>query len=196
MLPIVETVEGKYGIKAGPFGSALKKEDYVESGYRIYGQEQVIAGRFDIGDYYINEQKFKKLENCSVKAGDILVSLVGSYGKVLIVPTGIESGIINPRLLKITPRQNVVIPLYLAMFLQNESTQQKLASMSHGGTMGILNAGLLKQISVPLPPLDLQYSFKKIIQSIEQQKARIQTHLTELDTLFASLQSRAFNGEL
>ena len=27
--PIVDVVQGKYGIKAGPFGSALKKEDYV-----------------------------------------------------------------------------------------------------------------------------------------------------------------------
>ena len=50
-VPITEAVDGKHGIKAGPFGSTLKKEDYVGSGFRIYGQEQVIAGRFDVGDY-------------------------------------------------------------------------------------------------------------------------------------------------
>jgi type I restriction enzyme S subunit len=44
-----DVVSGKDGIKAGPFGSSLKKEDYTSTGYRIYGQEQVIAGRFDIG---------------------------------------------------------------------------------------------------------------------------------------------------
>ncbi len=196
VVPVTAAVEGKYGIKAGPFGSALKKEDYVAAGYRIYGQEQVIAGRFDIGDYYIDDQKFKKLENCAVKAGDILVSLVGSYGKVLIVPDGIEPGIINPRLLKITPRKELVTSLYLATLIQNESTQRKLESMSHGGTMGILNAGLLKQISVPTPPLDLQRRFAAIVESVERQKARMRSHLTELDALFASLQDRAFKGEL
>jgi type I restriction enzyme S subunit len=47
-----------------------------------------------------------------------------------------------------------------------------------------------------LPPLDLQARFASIVESIEQQKARLRAHLAELDTLFASLQSRAFNGEL
>ena len=31
-------------LKAGPFGSALKKSDCVDSGFRVYGQEQAIAG--------------------------------------------------------------------------------------------------------------------------------------------------------
>ena len=152
MVPITEAVDGKHGIKAGPFGSALKKEDYVVTGFRIYGQEQVIAGRFDIGDYYIDDRKFKKLKNCAVSVGDILVSLVGSYGKVLIVPEGIEPGIINPRLLKITPWLELVTSLYLATLIQSEATQRKLESMSHGGTMGILNVGLLKQLMIPIPP--------------------------------------------
>jgi type I restriction enzyme, S subunit len=54
----------------------------------------------------------------------------------------------------------------------------------------------LKSFPIMLPPLNLQKHFASVVQSIEQQKTRIQTHLTELDTLFASLQSRAFNGEL
>ena len=35
-----------------------------------------------------------------------------------------------------------------------------------------------------------------IVESIEQQKASQRAHLAELDTLFASLQSRAFRGDL
>jgi type I restriction enzyme S subunit len=35
-----------------------------------------------------------------------------------------------------------------------------------------------------------------IVESVEHQKTRLRTHLAELDTLFASLQSRAFNGAL
>lgn len=196
IVPITDVVKGKYGIKAGPFGSALKKEDYVESGYRVYGQEQVIAGCFDVGDYYIDQSKYERLKACTVAEGDILVSLVGSYGKVLIVPDGIEPGIINPRLLKITPRQELVTSLHLATLIKNESTQKKLQSMSHGGTMGILNASLLKQLSIPLPPLDLQHRFAAIVESVEQQKTLQRAHLAELETLFASLQSRAFRGDL
>jgi type I restriction enzyme, S subunit len=40
-------------LKAGPFGSSLTKDNYVPSGYKVYGQEQVIPADFEIGDYYI-----------------------------------------------------------------------------------------------------------------------------------------------
>ena len=46
------------------------------------------------------------------------------------------------------------------------------------------------------PPLDLQHRYAAIVEAIEQQKVTQRAHLTELDTLFASLQSRAFRGDL
>jgi type I restriction enzyme S subunit len=49
---------------------------------------------------------------------------------------------------------------------------------------------------IPLPSIDLQKKFTTIVESIEQQKTRLRAHLTELDTLFASLQDRAFKGAL
>src|SRR5699024_10044133 len=55
VLPIKKIAQKeKYSIKAGPFGSALKKEFYTEDGYKIYGQEQVIRDDLTYGDYYIN----------------------------------------------------------------------------------------------------------------------------------------------
>lgn len=193
---MIDTVVGKYGIKAGPFGSSLKKEDYAADGYRIYGQEQVIAGRFDIGDYYIGERKYQQLKSCAVAEGDLLVSLVGSFGKVLIVPPGIEPGIINPRLLKITPNQQLVRPDFLAALLQHSTVQAEFQRVAHGGTMGILNAGLLKRLKVILPPLTLQREFALRVTVVEKLKTAQRASLTELDALFASLQHRAFNGEL
>ena len=65
-----------------------------------------------------------------------------------------------------------------------------------GAVVKNLNTKLVKQVSVPIPPLDLQRRFAAIVESVEQQKARQQAHLAELNTLFASLQSRAFSGDL
>lgn len=191
-----DVVIGKYGIKAGPFGSSLKKEDYTPAGYRIYGQEQVIAGRFDIGDYYIGERKFEQLKNCAVHEGDVLVSLVGSFGKVLVVPPGIEPGIINPRLLKITPNYQLITSEFLAATLTLPATQTAFERMAHGGTMGILNAGLLKQLVIMLPPLALQLEFANRMSKVEELKTFQCESLNYLEALFASLQHRAFRGEL
>ena len=44
--------------------------------------------------------------------------------------------------------------------------------------------------------MSLQLQFAAIVESVEHQKANQRVHLAELDTLFASLQSRAFRGDL
>lgn len=160
----------KNALKAGPFGSALKKEYYVESGYKIYGQEQVISGDHTIGNYYIDKERYKILENCAVQAGDVLISLVGTYGKLLIIPDEFEPGIINPRLMKITFDKNKVNPLYFKFFFQSESLKRVLSENTHGGTMDILNLGIVRKISMPLPPLKLQNKFFSFVEQVDKSK--------------------------
>ena len=65
-----------------------------------------------------------------------------------------------------------------------------------GSTRAKLNQNQLNKARLLLPPLDLQHRFAAIVESVEQQKTRQRAHLAELDTLFASLQSRAFRGDL
>ena len=63
-------------------------------------------------------------------------------------------------------------------------------------TIAHLTGIKLKSLPTPLPPFDLQRRFAAIAESVELQKASQRAHLAELDTLFASLQSRAFRGDL
>lgn len=151
--PLIELCAEKIGIKAGPFGSALKKEDYKEEGYRVYGQEQVIAQDLEHGDYYISESKFEKLKSCAVKHDDLLISLVGSIGRILIVPKSFEPGIINPRLVRMRVKKDTIIPEFLTSLFSQLQYQKYVASFSHGGTMPILNASILKSLMIPVPPL-------------------------------------------
>ena len=65
-----------------------------------------------------------------------------------------------------------------------------------GGAQPNISQRLVKSLTIPLPPLGRQRRFAAIVTSVEQQKARQRAHLTELNTLFASLQSRAFRGDL
>lgn len=171
-MPFIEDVVAneKNALKAGPFGSALKKEYYVESGYKIYGQEQVISGDHTFGDYYIDEERYKTLKNCAVQAGDVLISLVGTYGKLLIMPEIFEPGIINPRLMKITFDKDKVNPYYFKFFFQSESLKRSLSENTHGGTMDILNLGIVRKIAMPLPPVKLQNEFADFIEQVNKSK--------------------------
>ena len=159
-----------HSFKAGPFGSALKKECHVPSGYKVYGQEQVIRGDAHFGDYYIDEEKYRELENCSVQAGDVLVSLVGTYGKTLIIPDEYEPGIINPRLVKITLDREKMVPEFLSCLLVQDFTVSQMHAVSHGGTMNILSVQTLKRLRLPVPPVETQ---RAIVAEIEAEKALV-----------------------
>ena len=174
-MPLIEEVVAneKNALKAGPFGSALKKEYYVTSGYKIYGQEQVISGDCTFGDYYIDEERYKSFENCAVQAGDVLISLVGTYGKLLIMPEVFEPGIINPRLMKITFDKEKINPYYFKFFFQSESLKRALSENTHGGTMDILNLGIVRKIAMPLPPLKLQNEFADFVKQVDKSKVAV-----------------------
>jgi type I restriction enzyme S subunit len=88
----------------------------------------------------------------------------------------------------------LISPIYLMMALR--FSRPYLLEKSTGSTHKTIYYRNAEQFHVYLPPIDEQNRFASIVESIEQQKARLKAHLTELDTLFASLQSRAFNGEL
>jgi type I restriction enzyme S subunit len=164
-------------LKAGPFGSALKKEFYVEWGYKIYGQEQVIADDPFIGDYYIDEKKFAELESCAVSTGDILISLVGTIGKILVLPEGIEPGIINPRVIKLSLDASLVYPMFVKVLIGSPYAVDFFEENSHGGTMNILNLSILRALPLPLPPLSEQ---RRIVAKVEQLMALVDALETQL----------------
>ena len=182
----------KNALKAGPFGSALKKEFYVRSGYKIYGQEQVICGDASFGDYYIDEEKYKELKNCAVQAGDILISLVGTYGKTLIMPDNYEAGIINPRLMKITLNKNKVTPIYFKYYFESNALKASMDANTHGGTMGILNLGIIRQMKIQVPPLSIQNQFAAFVERVDQQKQTVQQSLEKLELMKKALMQEYF----
>lgn len=59
-----------------------------------------------------------------------------------------------------------------------------------------ISKGRLLAAEIEVPPLDLQRTFAERVRAIEALKAQHRAHLAQLDALFASLQHRAFRGEL
>jgi len=125
--------------------------------------------------------------------GSVVVALYGqgkTRGKCGIL--GVDATI-NQACCALTTRSNVS-NIFLYSFLKQSYAQ--LRSESRGGNQENLNLSIVKSFAIPVPPSDLQNRFATIVQSVEQQKSRLRAHLDELDTLFASLQARAFAGEL
>ncbi len=191
---------GKNSIKAGPFGSSLKKSMYTKKGFKIYGQEQVIREDPYYGDYFIDKSKYQSLISCSVKPRDVLISLVGTIGKVLILPHDVIPGIINPRLVKFSLNENVIISEYFKFYIESNTVKHFFKLASHGGTMDILNLKIIKNIPITVPPIEEQ---QKIVEEIEKRfevadevEKFVDESLKKAKQLRQSILREAFNGNL
>lgn len=65
-----------------------------------------------------------------------------------------------------------------------------------GGVQINLGKGDLLSVNVVIPPSALQHEFARRVGAVEKLKTAQRASLAELDALFASLQHRAFRGEL
>ena len=86
--------ETRAGTCCGPFGSALKKYEYVEDGIPVWGIDNVKPNQFiQERSLFITPAKFAKLRRYSVEPGDILISRAGTVGRMCVaVPTVEQRG--------------------------------------------------------------------------------------------------------
>ncbi|WP_321404475.1 restriction endonuclease subunit S [Maridesulfovibrio sp.] len=186
-------------MKAGPFGSSLIKDNYTKTGIKVYGQEQVIADDFSIGDYYISNEKFLEMTQYAVFTGDILISCVGSFGKIAIVPDNAERGITNPRLIKIT-LVNSIIPVFFKRLLRSKVTFEQMSLMSRGGTMDVINIGILSELILPIPSKAEQIEINNFLNiettRIDKTVRLAQKQITLLKERRTALISAAVTGKI
>lgn len=190
----------KHSLKAGPFGSSLKKEHYVSKGYKVYGQEQVISGDPYFGDYYIDKEKYTELFTNRIKPFDILISLVGTVGKVLILPANCEEGIINPRLIKVSLDRNVYLSSFFKYYFESSKVKSFYSGETRGTTMDVLNLGIIKTIDFPLCSIQEQQAIVEEIESrlsvADKMEESIATSLQQAEALKQSILKMAFEGRL
>jgi type I restriction enzyme S subunit len=127
-----------------------------------------------------------------VTAGTVVMAVSGDVGVVATVSVDccVHDGFVAfPDL-----DESVVRPVFLML-------QLHLLKITHerrkaGAIFQNLTTTDVKSMEIMVPRLDLQTHFASIVETVEQQKVRLKTHLAELDALFESLQLRAFSGEL
>ena len=187
----------KHALKRGPFGGALKKEIFVPKGFKVYEQKNVIYDDFDIGSYFIKKSDYERLVPFTVSSNNLLISCSGTIGRIAAVPLHAAPGVMNQALLKIDLDESIILNSFFLGLWRSQSFEQQVLGMTHGtGMKNMKSMNELKGINFLVPPSDLQHRFAAIVESVEHQKSSQRAHLAELDTLFASLQSGAFRGDL
>lgn len=144
---------------------------------------------------FITQNKFDKLTKGKLKRKDLIITLRGSIGNVVIFDNPkYETGFINAQMAILRPKTSNV--LFSHRLLINESVQNIFKSFSSGSAQPQLPITQLKKVLLINPPLKLQNKFASIVEKAEIVKEQYNESLKELETLFGSLSQKAFKGEL
>ena len=188
----------KGSIRTGPFGSQLLHEEFTSEGVAVLGIDNAVKNRFEWAKpRFITPAKYEQLKRYKVFAGDVLVTIMGTNGRCAVVPDNVPEAINTKHLCCITPDTTKVTSEFLhSYFLRHPQAQSYLQRTAKGAIMSGLNMGIIKSMPVVLPPLGLQERYGTVVSQVGRRRADLDTSLARLDSLFSSLQSRAFRGEL
>jgi type I restriction enzyme, S subunit len=184
-------------IQIGPFGTQLHEEDYIENGIPLINPTHIRDGRiFPNKSFSISIQKHEELKQYHLKKHDVILGRRGEMGRCAIVSEVEEGWLCGTGSLFIRFKATLLNSAYLFSVLSHQSIKRYLEEASQGVTMANLNKTIVSQIPIQTPPLSLQQEFAQRIEAIEHLKSQHRESLVQLDKLFASLQHRAFRGEL
>ena len=154
------------------------------------------------GSWNWNDTRFVSVETYHerskrgyIKAGDIILSREGTVG-VAAIATSEMKICMGQRLVQVRPLASVLTSEFTLQHLLYVLAPARISMLMVGSTSQHLNVKELKDLKIPLPPFSLQREFARRVEAIEQLKTIHRESLAHLDTLFASLQHRAFRGEL
>ena len=130
-----------------------------------------------------------------LRGDEILVSCVGSIGVVALANESVKGFNIARAVARI-PLAETTNRLFMAAYLSTDFVQRYFTNELRTVSQPTLNIKQLSETTVVLPPISLQREFARRVTAVEALKTAQRASLAELDALFATLQHRAFRGEL
>ena len=186
------------GAKCGPFGSALKKHEYVESGIPVWGIPNILPNQFvEAGSLFISPSKFEELRAYAVEPGDLLFSRAGTVGRICVASPKKNDSIIGTNLIRLTLDRKRIVPEFFATLMTHLGAEVgRLRANADEGAYSFMNTTILKTLKIYLPPFKLQEEFAARVSEIRALQAEQSASRRCLENLFQSMLHRAFQGEL
>jgi restriction endonuclease S subunit len=139
------------GVNTDPLGRArvIQLTDLSQSNCIEWGNLPQVNGEDIAKDYFI-------------RRGDVLLSSRGNRSHVILVDQDVVDVVAPNYLLILRITSKLITSEYLSWYLQQPQAQVQIERARRGTTVQLISRGELAELTVPIPPLQLQEKIAKI----------------------------------
>jgi type I restriction enzyme, S subunit len=165
--------------------------------FKMIRTTNVKAGKVNLGEVrHVTEEVFNRWNRrATPRRGDVLLTREAPVGEAGMIESD-DCVFLGQRLMLYRANRERMTPEYLLASFRGAFFQHQFNRYGSGSTVKHLPLPACRRFQVYVPPIDLQREFSRRVEAIEKLKRAQRASLAQLDALFASLQHRAFRGEL
>ena len=174
---------------------------YVDSGvFFIRSQNVYPNGIVKTRGYYITDAIDESMKNTRVLYGDVLLNITGgSIGRCCVYALD-ERANVNQHVCIIRPNQKILLPEFLAYYLNSSDGQRMIFGNQNEGNRQSLTFVQIADFEIPLPSIDIQkqllVQIRKKIEPTRKLTDKIQTEISILHEYRTRLISDVVTGKL
>ena len=166
---VAEVIED---ISMGPFGSNIKRDNYVDSGVPYLNGSNLSSYKLNEASFnYVTEEKANSLGRCVAKRGDIIVTHRGTIGQISYIPNDskYERYLTGNSQFRLTINSNIIRPDFFVYYFHTRVGQYRLlANASQVGVPALARpTTTFKEVLVPVPNMEVQNKIMDILHSLD-----------------------------
>ncbi|MGL1085245.1 restriction endonuclease subunit S [Vibrio vulnificus] len=159
-------------VKFGSFCSVVTKGttptsigyDFSEEGIPFLRVQNIKNSTVCLDDVlFVDQNTHDALERSKVKAGDLLVTIAGTIGRVAVVPEAFPEANCNQAVAIIRFDKSKFDIRFLLHWLSSDEAIRQISGKKVTGTISNLSLSQIKELEIPLPPLDEQKRIAAIL---------------------------------
>ena len=152
---------------------------------------ELAAGRVTTSEETITAEALASSSAKLMPIGTVLLAMYGAtVGEVAVL--GVEAAT-NQAVCCISPTESVTGPFLVGLL---HTRKRDLVRRAAGGAQPNISQTIIRGLEIPLPPIALQEEYAGRVAAADELRESARSSAVELEALFASLQQRAFRGEL
>lgn len=158
---------------------------YYDKGYPFVTSKNLIEGKIDFSTcQLISEEDYLHFNVRSrVDDGDILMPMIGTIGGAIIVKKDREFSIKNVALIKFTKDNSKINRTFILYILNSDSMNNYFELTKKGGNQKFIALGVIRNIPIIVPPIELQNEFDEFVKLIDKSKLIVQQEIKLLNEL-------------